>query len=157
MEIERSGNTYSVMKKNSNKGITIIEALVSMVIVGIGIASLLSLSAYLIKSTDISLTRNKVNFLSEMMMETLIASEGSFTSQSYALNKTDCTYSYQNDFQKIWLDTFKNILNTNTTGSRCLAGDEKIVEISNNGLNVVMQISTGGGKQKKHLGYSKIE
>ena len=55
---------YSIMKKNSNKGITIIEALVSMVIVGIGIGSLLSLSAYLIKSTDMSLTRNKVNFLS---------------------------------------------------------------------------------------------
>ena len=145
------------MKYSSQTGITIIEALVSMVIVGVGIASVLSLTAYVTRSVDTSLTRNKVNFLSEMMMETLIASEGSFTSQIYSLNKTDCNYTYNNDFQKIWLETFQNVLDTNTTGSRCLDADEKKVNVSNNGLNVTLKVSTGGGKQLKHLGYSKIE
>lgn len=145
------------MKYVSQKGITILEALVSMAIVGVGIASVLSLTAYVTRSTDTSLTRNKVNFLSEMMMETLIASEGSFTSQIYSLNKTDCTYTYNNSFQKIWLETFQNVLDTNTTNSRCLNADEKKVNVSNNGLNVTLKVSTGAGKQLKHLGYSKIE
>lgn len=145
------------MKYLSQKGISILEALVSMVIVGVGIASVLSLTAYVTRSVDISLNRNKINFLSEMMMETLIASEGSFTSQIYSLNKKDCTYTYNNSFQKIWLKTFQNVLDTNTTGSRCLEGDEKKINVSNNGLNVTLKVSIGGGKRLKHLGYSKIE
>lgn len=148
------------VKKNINnkkKGITIIEALVATVILGIGIASVLSLSAYLTKVTNTALNRNKVNFLSEMMIETLIASEGSFASQTYSLSKRDCLYGYNNNFQKIWLETFKNVLDTNTTGSKCKEGDEKKLDISNNGLNVKLKVTINEGRQKKHLGYSKIE
>lgn len=128
-----------------------------MVILGIGIASVLSLSTYLSKNTNIALNRNKINFLSEMMMETLIASESTFASQVYSLDKQDCTFTYNNSFQKIWLETFRNVLDTNTTVSKCLEGDEKKLNISNNGLNVSLKVSVNKGMQQKHLGYSIIE
>lgn len=140
-----------------NKGISLIESLVSIVIVGIGIISVLQLSAYAVKSADVALERNKVNFLSEMMMETLIANKSSFVTKTYALDINTCSYDNYNDVRKIWIQSYKNILDTNTKTTRCLTGDLKNATISDDFKNATVNFTVGGGKQKKVLGFSKIE
>ena len=60
-------------KSKTNKGISIIESLVCIVIVGIGFVAMLQVSAYSISSMDRAIENNKVNFLTEMMAEDMIA------------------------------------------------------------------------------------
>ena len=56
----------------SNKGISIIESLVCIVIIGIGFIAIMQLSAFSINSMDRATERNKLNYLSEMVMEDMI-------------------------------------------------------------------------------------
>jgi len=137
-----------------NKGISLVEALVSIVVLTVGIASVLQLSVYAVRTADVSLERTKVNFLSEMMMETLVVNQSNL--QNYQLNINDCNYNPSNDLQKIWTETYKNVLDTNTKTTRCLPGDKKLATITNN-TNASINLSVGGGKQNKFLGFSKIE
>ena len=60
-------------KSKTNKGISILESLVCMVIIGIGFIAIMQLSAFSIGSMDRAIEKNKVNFLTEMMMEDVIA------------------------------------------------------------------------------------
>ena len=60
-------------KIKSHKGVSIIESLVCLVIIGIGFIAVSQLTSIAIGSMDRSLERNKVNFLSEMMMEDMMA------------------------------------------------------------------------------------
>lgn len=137
-----------------NKGISLVEALVSIVVLTVGIVSVLQLSVYAVRTADVSLERTKVNFLSEMMMETLVVNQSNL--QNYQLNINDCNYKPSNDLQKIWTETYKNVLDTNTKTTRCLPGDKKLATITNN-TNASINLSVGGGKQNKFLGFSKIE
>jgi Tfp pilus assembly protein PilV len=138
----------------NNKGVSLIEALVSIVVLTVGVASILQLSVYAIRTADVTLEKTKVNFLSEMMMETLVVNQSAL--QSYQLSINDCNYTYNNNFQKIWIETYRNVLDTNTNTTRCLPGDKKLITISNN-TNASINFSIGGGKQNKFLGFSKIE
>jgi Tfp pilus assembly protein PilV len=138
----------------NNKGVSLIEALVSIVVLTVGVASILQLSVYAIRTADVTLEKTKVNFLSEMMMETLVVNQSAL--QSYQLSINDCNYTYNNNFQKIWIETYRNVLDTNTKTTRCLPGDKKLITISNN-KNASINFSIGGGKQNKFLGFSKIE
>ena len=52
----------------SNKGISIIESLVCIVIIGIGFIAIMQLSAFSINSMDRATERNKLNYLSEMVI-----------------------------------------------------------------------------------------
>lgn len=139
----------------NSKGISLIEALVSIVILTVGIVSVLQLSVYAVRTADVTLEKTKVNFLTEMMMETLVVNQSAL--QSYQLNINDCNYTYNNNLQKIWTETYKNVLDTNTKTTRCLPGDKKLTTISNNNNNASINFSVGGGKQNKFLGFSKIE
>lgn len=141
----------------NNKGISLIESLVSIVIIGIGIISVLQLSVYAVRTADVALERNKVNFLSEMMMETLVANKSSFATRTYALDINTCTYSNYTDVRKIWIQSYRNVLDTNTKTTRCLAGDVKTATISDDLKNATINFTVGGGKQKRILGFSKIE
>lgn len=147
-----------MQKKNglNNKGISLIEALVSIVILTVGIVSVLQLSVYAVRTADVTLEKTKVNFLSEMMMETLVLNQSNL--KLHELNIDDCNYSYKNNLQKIWVETYRNVLDTNTKTTRCLPGDKKLTTISGtNNSNVNINLSLGGGKQQKFLGFSKIE
>ena len=139
----------------NNKGISLIEALVSIVILTVGIVSVLQLSVYAVRTADVTLEKTKVNFLSEMMMETLVVNQSAL--QTYQLSINDCNYTYNNNLQKIWTETYKNVLDTNTKTTRCLPRDKKLATISNNNNNASINFSVGGGKQNKFLGFSKIE
>ena len=57
------------MDKKYIKGISIIEALVCLVIIGIGFVAMLQLSSFSINLMDRSMEKNKLNFLSEMVLE----------------------------------------------------------------------------------------
>ena len=58
----------------SIKGLTLIEALVCLVIIGIGFIAVNQLITFPIASMDRSLERTKVNFLSEMVIEDMTVS-----------------------------------------------------------------------------------
>jgi Tfp pilus assembly protein PilV len=67
-------NTHTI------KGVSIIESLVCLVVIGIGFTAVAQLSAYAIGSMDRSLEKTKVNFFSEMIMEDMYADPGNVSS-----------------------------------------------------------------------------
>ena len=78
----------------SNKGISIIESLVCIVIIGIGFIAIMQLSAFSINSMDRATERNKLNYLSEMVMEDMIGDPDN-VSKYGNFNKT-CNSGNQN-------------------------------------------------------------
>ena len=74
----------------SIKGLTIVEALVCLVIIGIGFIAVNQLITFSIVSMDRSLERTKVNFLSEMVIEDMIGDINN--ASSYVFNE-QCTHS----------------------------------------------------------------
>ena len=60
-------------KSKNILGLTLIEALVSVVIVGIGFVSIFQMVNYSIRSIDVSGERTKTNFLVSMVAEDLMA------------------------------------------------------------------------------------
>ena len=63
--------TYNKLK--NTRGLTLIEALVSVVIVGIGFISIFQMVNYSVRSIDVSGERTKSNFLVAMVAEDLMA------------------------------------------------------------------------------------
>ena len=59
-------------KKIKQKGITLIEALISTAIVGIGFIAVFQMVNYSVTSIDVSGERTKTNYLSSMIAEDLI-------------------------------------------------------------------------------------
>jgi len=57
----------------NTRGLTLIEALVSVVIVGIGFISIFQMVNYSVRSIDVSGERTKSNFLVAMVAEDLMA------------------------------------------------------------------------------------
>ena len=55
-------------KSKSNKGISIIESLVCLVVIGIGFIVVMQLSAFTLGSMDRAIEKNKLNYLSEMIL-----------------------------------------------------------------------------------------
>ena len=81
-------------KSKTNKGISILESLVCIVIIGIGFVAMLQISAYSISSMDRAIDKNKVNFLTEMMMEDMIADPDQI--KQYATFNEKCNYNTTN-------------------------------------------------------------
>ena len=81
-------------KPKSNKGISLIEALVCLVVIGIGFIAVLQLSAVTLGSMDRATERNKLNYLSEMVMEDMIGDPDN-VSKYGNFNKT-CSSGNQN-------------------------------------------------------------
>tara|TARA_B100000886_G_C20261844_1_gene423272 strand:- start:129 stop:722 length:594 start_codon:yes stop_codon:yes gene_type:complete len=59
-------------KKLRQKGLTLIEALISTVIVGIGFVAVFQMVNYSVQSIGVSSDRSKINYLSAMIVEDLI-------------------------------------------------------------------------------------
>lgn len=79
------------MVSNKNKGVSLVEALVCMVIIGIGFVAMMQLSAYSIAAMDRSIERNKMNFLSEMVLEDMIGDP--YNAGNYSNFSMTCSYS----------------------------------------------------------------
>ena len=78
----------------SNRGISIIESMVCMVVIGIGFIAIMQLSAFSINSMDRATEKNKLNYLSEMVMEDMIGDPDNVT--RYGSFIKTCTHSINN-------------------------------------------------------------
>ena len=62
-----------IKKRANEKGITILEALVSTAIIGIGFIAVFQMVQYSIRSIDVSGERTKMNYLVSMIAEDIIS------------------------------------------------------------------------------------
>ena len=137
--------------KDNNKGVTLIEALVSVVIVAIGFLSVYQLTSYAINSIDSSIDRTKLNFLSEMMAEDMMADPSN--AKKYQYSQT-CSYN-NNSGQNLydlrrnkWNEKFKDMIDN------CKTKDQKQTIIGENAdrFSARINIKNKDGKQRKYLG-----
>ena len=147
-------------KSKTIKGISIIESLVCIVIIGIGFIAIMQLSAFSIVSMDRAIEKNKVNFLTEMMMEDLVADPdqikeySKFTERcSYNLTNGSNVYEKQKDKwrKRIKYENQIKISNKYKT-PRCNNKDIKQVFTDTAGEKVRIKFLTNKGKSKKYLG-----
>ncbi len=149
------------MNKNKTiKGISIIESLVCMVIIGIGFIAIMQLSAFSIGSMDRAIEKNKVNFLTEMMMEDVVADPDQIKEYSkfnercsYNPNNGSNVYEKQKDKwrKRIKYENQIKISNKYKT-PRCNNKDIKRVITDAVGEKVRIKFLTNKGKSKKYLG-----
>ena len=69
-----------IKKRANEKGITILEALVSTAIIGIGFIAVFQMVQYSIRSIDVSGERTKMNYLVSMIAEDIISDRDSIDS-----------------------------------------------------------------------------
>jgi len=154
------------MVNKNQKGITVIEALVCMVIIGIGFVAMMQLSAYSIGAMDRSIEKNKMNFLSEMVLEDMIGDP--YNASSYANISMGCTYSSSqatslptrkiNKWKKVFSEDdfikFNSGSGFKDKKPECASGDQKKTSVvsSSGRTQAKINMSTGKGKRKKFLG-----
>ena len=80
-----------MIKNQRNSGVSLIESLVCMVIIGIGFIGMIQLSAFTINSMDRATEKNKLNYLSEMVLEDMIGDPDNLSDYG-SFNET-CSYS----------------------------------------------------------------
>ena len=145
----------------SNKGLTLIESLVCLVIIGIGFIAVNQLITFAVSSMDRSMERTKVNFLSEMVIEDMMGDANN--ASSYAFNE-QCSHSAGgtsnlSDKQKNkWREKFqaKNQIRILENSGwkekkpRCLPGDGKRSYVDATTGRFIFK--TNKGKRKKYLG-----
>ena len=73
MELKLKTVSGQLNKKNSEKGMSLIEALVSTVIISIGFIAVFQMVSYSIQSIDVSNERTKTTYLTAMVAEDIIA------------------------------------------------------------------------------------
>tara|TARA_A100000164_G_C21898407_1_gene769202 strand:- start:1105 stop:1722 length:618 start_codon:yes stop_codon:yes gene_type:complete len=88
------------------RGLTLLEALISTVIVGIGFIAVFQMVTYSVQSIDVSGERTKTNYLVSMIAEDLIgdksSKKGADKLYEHLANKTDTgKFAWQNDDCKI--------------------------------------------------------
>ena len=147
-------------KSKTNKGISILESLVCIVIIGIGFIAIMQLSAFSIGSMDRAIEKNKVNFLTEMMMEDMVADPDQIKEYSkfnercsYNPNNGSNVYEKQKDKwrKRIKYENQIKISNKYKT-PRCNNKDIKQVFTDAAGEKARIKFLTNKGKSKKYLG-----
>ena len=149
-------------KSKSNKGISIIESLVCIVIIGIGFISVMQLSAFSIGSMDRATEKNKLNYLSEMVLEDMIGDPDN--ASKYSFQQTSCSYSNQvgSNLHQKKMDKWRNKLeeknyikiDNKDKKPTCKTGDSKKTFVKQGTNNTTGRVNflTGKGKRKKYLG-----
>ncbi len=151
------------MDKKNIKGVSILESLDCLVIIGIGFVAMLQLSSFSINAMDRSLEKNKLNFLSEMVLEDMIGDPDNVSNYS-GFNQTSCNYSAKGgtELHKKNKDKWRNKLEEKNyikfdKGSgfkdkklKCASGDSKKTFVTNGAGRI--NFFTGKGKRKKYLG-----
>ena len=144
-----------------NRGISLIESLVCIVIIGIGFIATMQLSAFTINSMDRATEKNKLNYLSEMVMEDMIGDPDN--ASKYGNFSKTCSSGNQSasdlhtKMKKKWDDMLqeKNLIKVDNKDRkpRCDSYDNKKTFV-NSGSNTTGRVNflTGKGKRKKYLG-----
>ena len=145
----------------SNRGVSLIESLVCIVIIGIGFIAIMQLSAFSINSMDRATEKNKLNYLSEMVMEDMIGDPDNISNYG-SFNET-CSYSAKggsNLYNKM-KDKWRNKLQekdyikiSNKDKKTFLVMLVTKKTFVNSGTNTTGRVNflTGKGKRKKYLG-----
>ena len=143
----------------SNKGFSIIEALVSLVIIGIGFIAVNQLITFSIVSMDRSMERTKVNFLSEMVIEDMIGdpnNASNYTFNEKCIHNAKSTSKLSDLQQNKWRRKFSAANQINVDGKdrkpKCFTGDEKRAYVNAAGTTARFIFKTGKGKKTKYLG-----
>ena len=147
-------------KSKTIKGISILESLVCMVIIGIGFIAIMQLSAFSIASMDRAIEKNKVNFLTEMMMEDMVADPDQIKEYSkfnercsYNPNNGSNVYEKQKDKWRKRIKYENQIKISNKYKiPRCDNKDIKQVVTDTAGEKARVKFLTNKGKSKKYLG-----
>ena len=120
------------------KGISIIESLVCLVIVGIGFIAINQMIAFSVASMDRSMERTKVNFLSESAVEDIMgdpnnASSYNFTEQCNkgSYSSSDLAGKKKAKWAKIFRAEDQITLDNKKRKINCLGGDERKATIEN--------------------------
>ena len=74
------GKVAKKIKRISEKGVTLIEGLVSTAIIGIGFVAVFQMTQYSVRSIDVSGERTKATYLTGMIVEDLYAEKNQETS-----------------------------------------------------------------------------
>ena len=146
----------------SNRGISIIESMVCMVVIGIGFIAIMQLSAFSINSMDRATEKNKLNYLSEMVMEDMIGDPDNVTSYggfiktcSHSLNNGSNLYQKMQDKWRNRLEE-KNQIRINNKDKKmpCDLSDTKktFIDSKANTSSGRVNFLTRNDKQKKYLG-----
>ncbi len=128
------------MDKNI-KGISILESLVCLVIIGIGFVAMLQLSSFSINVADRTIEKNKINFLSEMVVEDMLGDYNNRSSYG-GFNESNCYYSNQGGSELHKKNKDKK--------PKCYTGDTKQTFFKDGSGR--LKFKTGKGKRKKYLG-----
>ena len=144
----------------SNRGVSLIESLVCIVIIGIGFIGMMQLSAFTINSMDRATEKNKLNYLSEMVLEDMIGDPDNLSDYG-SFNET-CSYSntsgskLHDKKKNKWRNKLqeKDYIKISNKDKRppCYAGDSKKTFVGNNNTSGRVNFLTGKGKRKKYLG-----
>jgi len=76
------------------KGVSLIEALVAAVIIGVGFISVYAVSGYAVKSINDSVEHNQINFLSNIAAEDVITDTSN--ASNYTFSQTNCNFTKSN-------------------------------------------------------------
>ena len=154
-------NGFLLEDTKANKGLSLIEALVCLVIIGIGFVAVNQLMTFSISSMSHSIERNKVNFLAQMVVEDIIGDSDNLSSYTYneACPNSSLSGSNLSGKQKAkWRDRFlgKNQMKIDGKDKkfRCVTGDAKTARINSAdkaGATARFIYKTGAGKKKKYL------
>lgn len=156
MIIQHQVGKMHKIKKNLS-GMSLVEALVATVIVGVGLVTVLQLATYVTQSIDSSIQKNKANYLSEMMMEDMISDKTSLASYQRTLTCGIIQPPTQNLYDlriTQWQNNFKDSLDGGLGGqdTRCTNLDIKEVIFLNQSSGAKIKFTSNNGKLEKYLG-----
>ena len=144
--------------KYKTRGISIIESLVCVVVIGIGFIAIYQVTAFSVASLDRSIEKNKINFLSEMAVEDMLGDKVNI--KNYSFSET-CNHSKRgvnslSDEQKNkWRDKFNATNQIKINGKekkpKCLSGDGKSAHINSSGTTARFIYKSQKGKNAKYL------
>ena len=90
-KVKDGSNNSMIKKKDKIAGLSILEAIVSTAVVGVGFIAILQMTNFSVQSINSSGDRTKANYLSEMIVEDVIGSRNTFFQQSS--NNQDIMYN----------------------------------------------------------------
>ena len=149
------------MDKSKIKGLSLIEALVCLVIVGIGFIGVNQMISYATSSMDRALEANKINFLSETAVEDIMGDTNNASSYNFTQSCTKPSYGSSDlsskkktKWAKLFLAENQIKINNKDRKISCVSGDSKSATISSGADRTSAKFSfkSNKGKKKKFIG-----
>ena len=149
------------MDKSKIKGLSLIEALVCLVIVGIGFIGINQMISYATSSMDRSLEANKINFLSETAVEDIMGDTNNASNYTFTQSCTkpsfgtsDLSSKKKTKWAKLFLAENQIKINNIDRKISCVSGDNKSATISAGTDRTFAKFSfkSNQGKKKKFIG-----